>query len=92
MRDGSAVRSLLTRGVWRAAYLVDGFPVLHAITRRGYCIKRVVLREEVDEVRAIAWLEQLLDREDPEPSLRLVKTEPAARGMSVAAFLALCRR
>jgi hypothetical protein len=42
-----------------------GYDVLIAVDRRGDVVKRVQLREGVNEERAVAWLEELLERVDP---------------------------
>lgn len=73
-------RPLLDRGVWREPYTMAGCDVLIAVDRRGDIVKRVQLRAGVDEGRATAWLEELLERVDPAPQLRLVNPDrrPAA--------------
>jgi hypothetical protein len=58
--------------VWREPYTMAGHDVLIAVDRRGDVVKRVQLREGVSEAHATAWLEQLLERLDPTPQLRLV--------------------
>lgn len=68
-------RELLQRGVWRAPYLVPGgVPVLIAIDRFGVVRKHIKLAAGVSELRAAGWLTELLDRVDPVPRLRLVKS------------------
>jgi hypothetical protein len=69
-------RQLLDRGVWREPYTMAGHDVLIAVDRRGDVVKRVHLREGVDSARAAAWLEELLERLDPAPMLRLVEDSP----------------
>jgi hypothetical protein len=75
---------MLDRGVWREPYTMAGHDVLIAVDRRGDVVKRVQLREGVDEERAVAWLEELLERLDPTPVLRLVPTTSAKRGLHPA--------
>lgn len=70
----ATAEELLTRGVWLAPYLWENTEVLIAVDSRGCVRKHVKLRPGVDEVRAVKWLEQLLDRIDPpRPKLELVK-------------------
>jgi len=85
----TAVRPLLERGVWKAAYLLDGCEVLHAIDRRGNCVRRVKLYPEIDERIARAWLSGFLERVDPTPRLRLVKPMLPAARMNSATFARL---
>ena len=75
---------MLDRGVWREPYTMNGHDVLIAVDRRGDVVKRVQLREGVDPVRAASWLEQLLERLDPAPVLRLVQTTSARRELHPA--------
>jgi hypothetical protein len=65
------------RGVYKAAHRYhDGNEYLYAVRRDGTRLKKiVVLLPGVSEPRAVAWLEQLLDREDP-PGPRLVVAAP----------------
>ena len=67
----------LPRGVYRAPYRIDGCPVLYAVTSAGERLKKiVVLRPGVSEERAVRWFEEILDRVDPRPQLRLVPDQP----------------
>lgn len=74
--SSAAATRLLDRGIWRAPYLVDDVPVLIAVDRFGVVRKHVKLRAGVEELRAAAWLAELLDRVDPPRQLRLVSTPP----------------
>lgn len=66
---------LLSRGVHRADYLVQGFPVLIAVDSNGNCLRRVKMAPDVHEGVARAFLTGLLDHHDPlRPPLRLVKS------------------
>lgn len=92
----TAAVPLLPRGVHLAHYLVDGWPVLHAIDSNGNCLRRVKLTDEVDEGLARAWLEGLLEHYDSparrRAHLRLVR--PRARPAGVLAtgvYLAVTR-
>src|SRR5690349_6646764 len=77
MRTATA-EEFLTRGVWLAPYLFDGFEVLIAVDSRGCVRKHVKLEPKINLDRAVRWLEALLDRLDPLPApLLLVKTAPA---------------
>jgi hypothetical protein len=80
----TTARQLLDRGVWREPYTMAGYDVLIAVDRRGDVVKRVQLREGVNEERAVAWLEELLERVDPMPVLRLVDPSPAPRRLHPA--------
>ena len=77
MTTSALAGRLKGRGVWWAEYLVSGCPVLLAIDSHGDCIRRVRMREDVDEGLARAFLTGLLDHTDPvpppRPPLRLVK-------------------
>ena len=85
----AAVR-LLDRGVWPAEYLIDGFPVLHAIDSKGNCLRRVRLADGVDEDAAHEWLAGLLEHYDPRPALRLVKPDrPPPGTLSAGVYLAV---
>jgi hypothetical protein len=76
---GSTAMQLEERGVYKAAHRYhDGNEYLYAIRRDGTRLKKIiVLLPGVSEPRAVAWLEQLLDREDP-PGPRLVVAAPIA--------------
>lgn len=74
----------LERGVYEADYLVQGHRVLVAIDSQGNARKHVKLTAGVSYARAKAWLEQLLDRIDPVPALRLVRRD-SAPGLSAPA-------
>lgn len=80
------------RGVLRARWTIDGYPVLYALKANGDRLKKiVVLREGVSEERAYRWLNELLDRLDPpRPQLHLVKP-PTPRQIDVARLDALYR-
>ena len=90
--ESTAALAPLPRGIYRAPYLIDGCPVLLAVTSRGERLKRVVvLRAGVSESRATEWLETVLDRLDPpRPALRLVSA-PEPRRITVEQLDALYR-
>jgi hypothetical protein len=72
-----AAVALLPRGVRRADYLIEGYPVLHAIDSGGNCLRRVKMSPAVDEGCARAFLTGLLDHYDPvRPPLRLLPSGP----------------
>lgn len=74
----ATAEEMLERGVYVAPYLFQGVAVLIAVDRNGDVRKHLKLTPGVDEVRAVRWLEQLLDRIDPpRPQLQLVKSTPA---------------
>ena len=75
----------LPRGVYRAPYSIDGFPVLYAVTSQGERLKKIiVLRAGVSEERAVAWFEELLDRVDPpRPALRLEPRSALPKQISI---------
>ena len=80
MRTAATAEQLLERGVWLAPTRLDGCPILVAVDSCGNERKRVKLLPEIDEERAVRWLEQLLDRVDPpRPRLTLIR-EYRSRG------------
>lgn len=92
----TAAAHLLPRGVHLADYLIDGWPVLQAITSDGNCLRRVKLTDEVDEGVAREWLDGLLEHYDnPErrrAHLRLVRPRLRPVGVvSTGVFLAVAR-
>jgi hypothetical protein len=74
----ATAEQLLVRGVWKAPYLFDGVEVLIAVDSRGCVRKHLKLRGGVDEIRAVQWLEGLLNRIDP-PAPRLTLLHPGPR-------------
>lgn len=73
---------MLERGVYETPYLVDGVRALIAIDSRGVARKHIKLRAGVSYDRAKAYLEELLERIDPEPRLELVRdATPATIGV-----------
>jgi hypothetical protein len=70
---------LFDRGVWRAPYLVEGYPALIAVDSFGVVRKHVKVVAGVDPIRAADWMLELLDRIDPPRGPKLVRDEPAAR-------------
>lgn len=66
------------RGVFRTRYKIKGCWGLVAIDSHGEGIKKVLLRPEVDEIRATVGLRRWLDRADPVPTLRLVRQDERA--------------
>lgn len=61
----AAVLTVAKRGVSFASYRIGGDPVLHAIDSQGNLLRRVRLRADVDETIARAFLEGLLEHDDP---------------------------
>lgn len=61
------------RGVWRAPYERNGWPVAIAVTSRRQCVGEVVLAPGVNRLAARRFLEQLLEQcDDAKPQLSLV--------------------
>lgn len=84
MSHGSSAEVVLERGVHFAAYRSRGCRVLLAIDSHGDCIRRVRLGPEVDETIARAFLQGLLDHDDPQDCppprhLQLVKPSLPSR-------------
>lgn len=63
---------LLTRGVYRAPYLVKGLPALVAVDRHGVARKHLAVPPGANWDRCVAWMEQKLELWDPAPQLVLV--------------------
>lgn len=66
---------LPARGVYKALYLVKGWPALVAIDSRGNARKHLKIKNPDDEPQLKHALEELLDMIDPVPRLRLVEPE-----------------
>lgn len=61
------------RGIWRAPYLQDGYPVIFATDSTGRRISEVVMVRGMSPSRVRRMLTELLDAADPKiPALRLV--------------------
>lgn len=73
-----AAAGTLARGVYKAPYLVSGYPVLFAVDRHGVARKHMKITQLMDEERGTRWLELFLDRIDP-PSVQLVEAPDPAR-------------
>lgn len=65
--------SSATRGVWRAPYLQDGYPVIIAVDSRGRNVGTIVMIRGLSPSRVRRMLTELLDAVDPRFQLRLVK-------------------
>lgn len=69
-RRGDAVR-----GVWRAPYQQDGYPVIIAIDSRGRRVASVVLMRGLSPSRVRKTLADVLDAVDPRFALQLVTVD-----------------
>jgi hypothetical protein len=68
---------LLSRGVYRAPYLVKGLPALVAVDRYGVARKHLAVPPGASWERCVAWMEQKLELWDPLPQLVLVNPAKA---------------
>jgi hypothetical protein len=66
---------LLSRGVYRAPYLVKGLPALVAVDRFGVARKHLAVPPGASWERCVAWMEQKLELWDPAPQLALVNPQ-----------------
>lgn len=67
------------RGIWRAPYQRDGYPVIIAVDSRGRRVAEVVLCRGVTPSRVKRFLTEVLDSADPRVRLKLVTSpSPAA--------------
>jgi hypothetical protein len=57
------------RGIWRAPYLQDGYPVIIAVDSQGRRIGEVVMVRGMSPSRVRFMLTELLDAADPRPRL-----------------------
>lgn len=65
------------RGIWRAPYLQDGYPVIIATDSTGRRIGEVVMVRGLSPSRVRRMLTDILDAADPKiPALRLMKQAP----------------
>lgn len=62
------------RGIWRAPYLQDGYPVIVATDSTGRRVGEIVMVRGLSPSRVRRMLTEILDSADPKiPALRLVK-------------------
>ena len=71
----TAVEGAATRGVWRAPYDQDGYPVFIAVDSRGRRVAEVVMLRGLVPSRVKKTLSDILDTVDPRFQLRLVISE-----------------
>jgi len=75
----TAVEGAAARGVWRAPYDLDGYPVFIAIDSRGRRVAEVVMFRGLVPSRVKKTLSDILDTVDPRYQLRLVSSKSPKR-------------